>query len=38
MKLLLNVIIIIIFNNINTKNAIEKKLYRVMNYFYIKSK
>ena len=33
MKLLFNIIIIIIFNNINIKNAIERKLYRVINYF-----
>ena len=33
MKLLFNIIIIIMFNIINIKNAIKKKLYRVINCF-----
>ena len=33
MKLLFDIIIIIIFDNINIKNAIERKLYRVINCF-----
>ena len=33
MKLLFDVIIIIMLDNINTKNAIKRKLYRVINYF-----
>ena len=32
-KSLFNIIIIIIFNNINIKNAIERKSYRVINCF-----
>ena len=33
MKLLFNIIIIIMFNIINIKNAIKRKLYRIINYF-----
>ena len=33
MKLLLNIIIIIMFNIINIINAIKRKLYRIINYF-----
>ena len=33
MKSLFNIIIIIIFNTINTKNAIKKKLYRIIIFF-----
>ena len=33
MKLLFNIIVIIMFNIINIKNAIEEKLYRIINYF-----
>ena len=33
MKSLFDIIIIILFNTINIKNAFERKLYRVIDYF-----